>query len=796
MPRDKDKEKDDYQISFSDLISDEDDADGFAGGTVEDGAAYAEGSEDAGSSPAEGSTTGGPAEKEKEKKKRRTKKALKEIEEKIIDVEYSEVMRKSYIDYSMSVITSRAIPDVRDGLKPVQRRLLYDMGLIGAASSQPHRKVARIVGDTMGKFHPHGDSSLEDALVVMAQGWKRNAPMVDGHGNFGSIEGDTHAASRYIEARLTKYSEDVLLSDIKENTVDFAPNYDEQEKEPVILPAKLPNLLINGSEGIAVGMATNIPTHNLGEVCDAFALFIDNPKVTNEEIMEALMGPDFPTGGIIANAADLPRIYEEGLGKIRLRGKVHIEEGKNRDYIVITEIPYTMVGEGINKFMQAVADLVENKTLPEITDIANQSSKEGIRISIEVRKGADLNYILSVIYKKTKLEDTFGYNFLAISKGKPEQMPIVNYFRDVLEFQEEVYTRKFESLLKKAEKKREVDEGLILAIDIVDTIVEVLRGSKKVAQAKECLMTGNTEGIVFKTAEAEKLAKKLNFTELQADSILELRLARLVGLELTAIEEDLAKVNKNIRRYEKLLKSKAELKKEIKSEVEALKEKYASPRKTQLLDLEEVVIEEKPEEVIPVVVLVDRFHYVHAVTPASYEKSTSEGDYKYVFETETDKRIIAFSDAGKAHTIKVKDIPLGKMKDKGVPIDNISGYSSKEEQIVCLKPFQDASLVFVSSDGYVKVVDMKEFDVTRKTVDSTKLTPGAKVVSVQDYTEGPIALHTKKGYHIRFMQTEIPVQGKVARGARGIKIDDSDAVVKVDEGDRLKFTKRGGKGRK
>lgn len=735
-------------------------------------------------------------EKEKEKKKKRTKKALKDIEERIIDVEYSEIMRKSYIDYSMSVITSRAIPDVRDGLKPVQRRIIYDMGLIGASSNQPHRKVARIVGDTMGKFHPHGDSSIEDALVVMAQWWKRNAKMVDGHGNFGSIEGDTHAASRYIEARLTKYSEDTLLSDIKENTVDFVPNYDEQEKEPVILPAKLPNLLINGSEGIAVGMATNIPTHNLGEVCDAFIAYIDNPKAETSEILKSLKGPDFPTGGIIANSDDLVRIYEDGIGKIRIRGKVHIEEGKNRDYIVITEIPYAMVGDGINRFMSQVADLVENKTLPEITDIANQSSKEGIRISIEVKKGSDLDYILSVLYKKTKLEDTFGYNFLAISKGKPEQMPIRNVFRDLLEFQEDVYTRKFESLLKKAEKKREVDEGLILAIDIVDTIVEVLRGSQKVFQAKECLMTGNVSGIKFKTKEAEKQAKKLSFTELQADSILELRLSRLVGLELTAIEEDLAKINKNIKKYAKILKSRAELRKEIKAEILVLRDKYSSPRKTQLLNLDEVVIEEKPEEVIPVVVLIDRFHYIHAVNPAVYEKNGNNSEYKYVFETETDKKVIVYTDNGKAHTIKVKDIPLGKLKDKGVPIDNISGYNSKDELVVGLYPLEDISLIFTSSDGYVKIVNMDEFDATRKTVDSTKLSSGAKVVSVRPYTGESIALHTKKGFHIRFMQDEIPIQGKIARGARGINLSEGDEVIKVDDGDRLRFTKRGGKGKK
>ena len=729
-------------------------------------------------------------------KQKRTKKILKEIEEKIIDIEYSEVMKKSYIDYSMSVITSRAIPDIRDGLKPVQRRIIYDMGLIGATSNQPHRKVARIVGDTMGKFHPHGDSSISDALVNMAQGWKKGVTLVDGHGNFGSIEGDTAAAARYIEARLTKYSEDTLLSDIKENTVDFVPNYDEQEKEPVILPSKLPNILINGSEGIAVGMATSIPPHNLGEVCDAFIYYIENPKAETGEILKYLKGPDFPTGGIIANSSIFPSIYEEGQGKIRIRGKVHIEEGKTRDYIVITEVPYTMVGDGINKFMSSVSDLVMNKTLPDITDIANQSSKEGIRISIEVRKGADLDYILSVLYKKTKLEDTFGYNFLAISKGRPEEMSIQDVFRDFLEFQEEIYTRKYSSLLSKAEKKKEIDEGLLLATDMIDTIIEVLRGSSKVSQAKECLMEGDTSGISFKTKEAKRIAKTLSFTELQADSILELRLSRLVGLEITAIKEDLDRVIKNIKRFSKILGSKTELRKEIKACIAELKEKYAASRKTELLDLDEVIIEEKEEEAIPVTVLVDRFHYIHAVNAAVFDKAGEDLEYKYIIPTSTDQKIIAFTDKGKAHTIKVKDIPLGKLKDKGVPIDNVSGYNSKDEVVIDLHPLQDISLIFTSSDGFIKITHMTEFDVTRKTIDATKLSTGASLVSVKPYTGEAIALHTKKGFHIRFMQDEIPIQGKVARGARGIQLSDGDEVIKVDDGDRLRFTKRGGKGRK
>ena len=735
---------------------------------------------------------------EKKKRRKRTKDALAEIEEKIIDVEYSEVMRKSYIDYSMSVITARALPDVRDGLKPVQRRIVYDMSELGVAADKPHRKVARIVGDTMGKYHPHGDASIANALVVQAQDWKQMAPLVDGHGNFGSIEGDGAAAPRYIEARMTRYTEDVLLSDLKSDTVDFIANYDEQEKEPVILPAKLPNLLINGAEGIAVGMATSIPTHNIGEVIDAACHYLDHPEATTAELMEFLPGPDFPTGGIVANRSQLKEIYETGQGKIRLRGRMHLEEGKTRDYFVITEIPQTMIGEGIGKFLQSVADLVENKTLPEITDIANQSSKEGIRIVIEVKKGADLPYIENVLYKKTKLEDTFGVNMLAICKGRPETLSLADIYREFTAFQYEIYTRKYRTILRKAEKKREVDEGLVQAIDMVDTIIEVLRGSKTVKMAKNCLMTGNTEGIKFKTREAERLAKSLYFTDLQATAILELKLSRLVGLELEVLKEDLAKVLRLIRKCERLLGSRAEMRAEIKKGLVALREKYAAPRRTALLDLSEAAIQEKPEEILPVYVLIDRFHYIHAVDPSVYERNKENaGDYRHVFLTATDQKLIIFTEGGKAHTLKVKDIPLTKFKEKGVPIDNISGYESKDEIVTAILPLDaKQELIFVSSDGFVKRVDFKEFDVTRKTVDATKLMDGARIVAIQPFTGESIALYTRKGYHIRFMQEEIPKQGKGARGAIGIRLEADDEVTEVNDGAKLRFTKRGGKGKK
>ena len=357
--------------------------------------------------------------------------------ETILKTEFSEEMQKSYLDYSMSVITARAIPDARDGLKPVQRRVLYDMSELHLNHDKPHRKSARIVGDTMGKYHPHGDASIYDTLVVMSQSFKRGMPLVDGHGNFGSIEGDGAAAMRYTEAKLQKFAEEVYLKDL-DKTVNFIPNYDETEKEPEVLPVRVPNLLINGAEGIAVGMSTSIPPHNLGEVCDACIAYIRNRDISVEELMQVLPGPDFPTGGIIANRSELPLIYKTGAGKLKLRGKTEVELGKkrtDRDRLVITEIPYTMVGAGIDKFLCDIAGLVESKKLPEVVDISNQSSKEGMRIVLELRRDADVERIRNILYKKTKLEDTFGINMLAIVRGRPETLDLKGILKYYLEFQ-------------------------------------------------------------------------------------------------------------------------------------------------------------------------------------------------------------------------------------------------------------------------------------------------------------------------------------------------------------------------
>ncbi len=536
---------------------------------------------------------------------------MAENREQIIRTEYSEIMQKSYIDYAMSVIIARALPDVRDGLKPVQRRTLYDMHELGIRYDRPYRKCARIVGDTMGKYHPHGDSSIYGALVVMAQDFKYGMPLVDGHGNFGSIEGDGAAAMRYTEARLQKITQQAYLADLDKDVVDFIPNFDATEKEPSVLPVKVPNILINGAEGIAVGMATSIPPHNLGEIIDGVIAYMKNPDITTEEMMEYIPGPDFPTGGIVINKDELVSIYESGNGKIKLRGKVEIEPIKGgKERIVITEIPYTMIGANIGKFLNDVYSLVETKKTSDIVDISNQSSKAGIRIVIDLKKGADAQNLCNLLYKKTRLEDTFGVNMLAVANGKPETMGLVSVIRHNVQFQYELATRKYTTLLKKEQDKCEIQEGLIKACDVIDLIIEILRGSKNIKQAKKCLITGETEGIKFKSKLSEKTASMLHFSERQATAILEMRLYKLIGLEIEALMAEHEETLKNIARYEEILGSRSAMAKVIIKELKALKKEFAHPRLTVIENGKAAVYKEKEIEAVPVVLLMDRFGYV------------------------------------------------------------------------------------------------------------------------------------------------------------------------------------------
>ena len=554
-------------------------------------------------------------------------------EAQIVRTEYSDLMKKSYIDYAMSVIIARALPDVRDGLKPVQRRTLYDMYELGIRYDKPYRKCARIVGDTMGKYHPHGDSSIYEALVVMAQDFKKGQMLVDGHGNFGSIEGDGAAAMRYTEARLTKFTQEVCLADLDKNVIDFGPNFDETEKEPLVLPVRVPNLLVNGAEGIAVGMATSIPTHNLGEVIDAVKAYMKNDAISTRQLMKYIKGPDFPTGGIVVNKDDLLDIYESGQGKIKIRGKVEVEELKGgKKQLVISEIPYTMIGTGIGKFLNDVANLVETKKTTDIVDISNQSSKEGIRIVLELKKGADAENLKNMLYKKTRLEDTFGVNMLAVADGRPETLGLKKIIEHHVDFQFELATRKYKTLLSREQEKSEVQEGLIKACDVIDLIIEILRGSQSVKDARACLVNGVTDNIKFKSNISKKMAALLRFTERQATAILEMRLYRLIGLEIEALIKEHEQTLKNIARYEDILNNYDSMAGVIMEELDAYKKEYARKRRTVVENAEEAVFEEKKIEEQEVVFLMDRFGYSKTVDVSVYErnKEAADNENKYI----------------------------------------------------------------------------------------------------------------------------------------------------------------------
>ncbi|WP_270196556.1 DNA gyrase/topoisomerase IV subunit A [Faecalimonas umbilicata] len=741
-------------------------------------------------------------------------------EQQVIRTEYSDVMKKSYIDYAMSVIIARALPDVRDGLKPVQRRTLYDMYELGIRYDRPYRKCARIVGDTMGKYHPHGDSSIYEALVVMAQDFKKGMVLVDGHGNFGSIEGDGAAAMRYTESRLAKITQEAYLADLDKDIVDFVPNFDETEKEPEVLPVRIPNLLVNGAEGIAVGMATSIPTHNLGEVIDAVKAYMRNNEITTEELLTYLKGPDFPTGGIVVNKDDLPSIYETGTGKIKLRGKVEVENGKGgKKRLVISEIPYTMIGAGIGKFLNDVCALVEAKKTNDIVDISNQSSKEGIRIVLELKKDADIENLKNMLYKKTRLEDTFGVNMLAVADGRPETMGLRQIIEHHVDFQFELMTRKYKTLLAKELAKKEIQEGLIKACDVIDLIIEILRGSKSIKDAKECLIHGTVENITFKTAASKKKAAKLCFTEKQATAILEMRLYKLIGLEIEALMKEHEETLKNIEKYEDILNNYDSMTNVIIDELEGYKKAYARERRTVIENGKEAIYEENRVEEQDVILLLDRFGYAKTVDVATYErnKEAADSENKHIVPCKNTGKVCIFTNTGKMHQVKVSDIPYGKFRDKSVPIDNLGNYDSAQEEIVYLcaeEELKDAKLLFVTRQSMLKQVAGEEFLVSKRTTAATKLQEADEVVAViKVLEEQNIVLQTEGGYFLRFLLSEVPEKKKGAVGVRGMKLQKSDRIERIylfTDGvdtkgsyqekevslNRLKLNKRDGKGTK
>lgn len=705
--------------------------------------------------------------------------------EKILRTEYSEEMQKSYLDYSMSVITSRAIPDARDGLKPVQRRVLYDMSELHINADKPHRKSARIVGDTMGKYHPHGDSSIYETLVVLTQDWKKGMPLIDGHGNFGSIEGDGAAAMRYTEAKLTKFTQEVFLKDL-DKTVDFVANYDETEKEPAVLPVRIPNLLLNGAEGIAVGMSTSMPPHNLAEICDVCIAYIRNRLISVEELMYIMPGPDFPTGGIVANRSDLLDIYRTGTGKIKLRGKIEIELGRrksDKDRLIVTEIPYTMIGAGLNKFLQDVADLVESKKLPEVVDISNQSDKNGTRIVLELRKDADIDRVKNMLYKKTKLEDSFGVNMLAIAQGRPETLNLLSILQNFLDFQYENATKKYNILLEKEIEKKEIQEGLIRACDCIDQIIAILRKSKNISLARERLMA------------------ELEFTQRQAQAILEMKLYKLIGLEVEALVKENRQTLKNIKNYTKLLQSQKSMDEVLIADLLEIKEKFGRQRRTSLEDAEEAVVVELPKVAQKIVFVMDRFGYAKTMDFGLFEKNreTVESEYKYVVPMMSDDKVCIFTDLGLLHQVKAENILSGKLRDKGIPLDNLCKLDTSKEEIRFIASFAQVSdeekrLLFVTELGLIKQIDGKELSTNNRQVVATKLGEGDKVLSVRlvsvDSGYEEVILVSDGGYIVKFPLIAVNLYKKTSKGEKAMRLLEGEKLVAMyllSDGDIVKI---------
>ena len=680
----------------------------------------------------------------------------------------------------MSVITARAIPDARDGLKPVQRRVLYDMSELRIFSDRPHRKSARIVGDTMGKYHPHGDSSIYETLVVLSQDFKKGMALIDGHGNFGSIEGDGAAAMRYTEAKLAKFTEEVYLKDL-DKTVDFISNYDETEKEPAVLPVRVPNLLINGAEGIAVGMSTSIPTHNLLEVCNTCIAYIKNRNIDTKGLLEILHGPDFPTGGIIANKKDLFDIYDTGNGKLKIRGKIEVELGRkktDKDKLIISEIPYTMIGAGINKFLVDVANLVESKKLSDVVDISNQSDKNGTRIVLELKKDADIEKIKNILYKKTKLEDTFGVNMLAIVDGRPEILSLRDILKNYLDFQYEITTKKYNILLNKELEKKEIQEGLIRAVDVIDLIIAILRGSKNLTQAKKCLISGDTTGINFKVKAFEKDAKKLSFTEKQAQAILDMRLYKLIGLEIEALLKDNAATLKNIEDYENILKDNKNMDKLFIKDLEKIKRDFALPRKTLIEDAKEAVYIEEPLASEEVIFVMDKFGYCKVYDRGTFDKNAQavESENIYVFPVMNTDKVCIFSNTGILYKIKVIDLPISKLRDKGTPIDNLTKFDSSTEEIL-LAVSEDSMrgnyILVLTKNGFIKKISCEEFKTNNKQVASTKLTNDDVLIAVKMISSGintDIFIISDAGYILRFNISEVNEFKKSTRGEKAMTL--------------------------
>lgn len=722
--------------------------------------------------------------------------------ENVIELDFSEEMKNSYRDYAMSVIVDRAVPDVRDGLKPVQRRILYSMKELGLSPDKPHRKSARIVGDTMGKYHPHGDSSIYDALVHMTEEYSLNVPLVDGHGNFGSIDGDGAAAMRYTEARLSPGAM-LMLDNLEKGLVDFVPNFDDSEKEPVVLPCMMPNLLINGTTGIAVGMSTNIPPHNTGEILDAVIAYMDRPGISIDKLMDYVPAPDFPTGGIIINASDMRDIYATGEGRIRLRAKTEVEKGEyGRKNIIVTEIPYTISGNKA-KLVENLASLAREKVFDEIYDVRDESSKEGIRIVIEVKKDRDIENLLNGLYKKTQMEDTYGVNLLAIQPidgggGEPKVYNLKAMIEEFVLFQEDLYTREYRFLLEKAKKRLEVVQGLMKATDVIDLIIEILRGSTSVKQAKTCLIEGVTEGINFKSAASKKQAATLLFTEAQAEAILSMQLSKLIGLEIVKLHEENEELLKNISGYERVLSDMKELYKVIKARLREFKKRFARARRTMLTDTEAKAYVEKVVQE-DLYICIDRFGYTKAVDAAAFGRAAQEvkSEFTHIIKVKNTDKLCIFTNTGAMHQVRIDKIPRCKIKDKGTLIHTLCKMENQDEGLLYIgfEELFESMLMFTTKSGYIKMVSGVEFETSRLQIASTKLDEGDLLVDISRLSAADILagvkkviLLTEKGLSLGFPLGEVNEFKKTSRGLKAITLDKGDSVVFATAADPLQET--------
>ncbi len=699
-----------------------------------------------------------------------------EVNKNVSPVDIEEEMKRSYIEYSMSVIVGRALPDVRDGLKPVHRRILYSMYENGITHEKPHKKCARIVGDTMGKYHPHGDNSIYDALVRLAQDFNIRYPLVDGHGNFGSVDGDSAAAMRYTEARLQKIALE-MMADINKDTVDFGPNYDESEKEPLVLPSRIPSLLINGSSGIAVGMATNIPPHNLREVVDGLEAMLDHPDITIPELMKYIKGPDFPTYGCIMGKRGIVDAYTTGRGTIRVRGKAHVEEiGNGKSQIIITEIPYQVNKKNL---IESIAELAHSKRIDGLTDLRDESDRNGMRIVLELRRDVVPQILLNQLYKHTQLQDSYGIIMLALVNGEPKILNLKQMLEEYIKHQIDVVTRRCQFDLKKAKDRLEIVEGLKIALDNIDEVIRIIKASRDNNIAKTALMDA------------------FGFSERQAQHILEMQLRRLTGLEREKIEAEMAELQKTIAWLEEVLGDRNLLIGIIKEDLQRVREKYGDERRTSLqadakeLDIEDLIAEED------MVITITNSGYIKRLAPNNYRSqkrggkgvtgmSTKTEDYlESLFIASTHDYLMVFTEKGRVFRLKVHEIPESSRTSKGTAIINLVNLrgDDKVKTIFPVKNFDDDRyLLMVTTRGLVKKTPLKEYDSHRKDgILGISLNESDSLLGVRLIEEGDeIMLSTKRGFSIRFTESEVRKVSRVSKGVRGIRLGVDDILVSMD----------------